>query len=97
MTLKDIEKFIIKGLKVQIFDVETDKDITSEILTQILLEKGGFAFFPIEILEHLIKMNDTALNSQWGQFMGQSFKLFLQMQNDLGRAYKKFFAAFAAK
>jgi polyhydroxyalkanoate synthesis repressor PhaR len=97
VTLQEIEKYIVDGQTVQILENESEKDISGEVLSQILLQKGGFAYFPVEVLEHLIRMNDLAFFSLWGQFVGQSFQVFLQMQNNMTKAYKKIFAAFAAK
>jgi polyhydroxyalkanoate synthesis repressor PhaR len=101
VTLDDIERMIVRGKSVQILENdpenEAGKDITSEFLTQILLQKGGFAYFPVEVLEHLIRINDVAVHSLWGQFVGRGFQVFLRMQNDMTKAYDKWFAAFAAK
>lgn len=97
VTLDDIEGFILKDLRVKIVENESGRDITAEVLSQILLQKGGFAYFPVEVLEHFIRINDLAIFSMWGQFVGQSFHIFLQMQKNMTKAYKGLFAAFAAK
>jgi polyhydroxyalkanoate synthesis repressor PhaR len=97
VTLQNIEKYITKGRSVQVLENESNQDITSSLLTQILLERGGFKDFPVEVLEQLIRLNDATVNTLWGQFMGQSFKVFMHMQSEVTSSYKKFFAAFAAK
>lgn len=79
ITMVDIQKLILKGTKVQIVDAETDKEITSDILTQILLEQGRAAHFPVELLEQLIRTSEKNLTAVWGPVMSQQFKLMTQM------------------
>ncbi|WP_415063813.1 polyhydroxyalkanoate synthesis regulator DNA-binding domain-containing protein [Bdellovibrio sp.] len=79
ITLAEIEKWIQKGHKIQVTDAETDADITSEVLTQILLEQGRAQHFPVEMLETMIRMNEKTLNSFWTPLMEQNIKLMSQM------------------
>lgn len=79
ITLTEIEKWIQKGHKIQVTDAETDADITSEVLTQILLEQGRAQHFPVEMLETMIRMNEKTLNSFWTPLMEQNIKLMSQM------------------
>lgn len=79
ITIVDIQRLILKGSKVQIVDAETDKDITSDILTQILLEQGRATHFPVELLEQLIRTSEKSLNTVWAPVMSQQFKMMTQM------------------
>lgn len=79
ITLAEIEKWIQKDHKIQVTDAETDADITSEVLTQILLEQGRAQHFPVEMLETMIRMNEKTLNSFWTPLMEQNIKLMSQM------------------
>ena len=79
ITIVDIQRLILKGTKVQIVDAETDKDITSDILTQILLEQGRATHFPVELLEQLIRTSEKSLNTVWAPVMSQQFKMMTQM------------------
>lgn len=79
ITLTEIEKWIQKGHKIQVTDAETAADITSEVLTQILLEQGRAQHFPVEMLETMIRMNEKTLNSFWTPLMEQNIKLMSQM------------------
>jgi polyhydroxyalkanoate synthesis repressor PhaR len=79
ITMVDIQKLILKGTKVQILDAENDKDITSDILTQILLEQGRATHFPVELLEQLIRTSEKSLNTIWAPVMAQQFKMMTQM------------------
>lgn len=79
ITMVDIQKLILKGSKMQILDAKTDKDITSDILTQILLEQGRATHFPVELLEQLIRTSEKSLNTIWAPVMAQQFKMMTQM------------------
>lgn len=79
ITIVDIQKLILKGIKAQIVDAETDKDITSDILTQILLEQGRATHFPVELLEQLIRTSEKSLNTVWAPVMSQQFKMMTQV------------------
>jgi len=79
ITIVDIQKLILKGTKVQITDAENDNDITSDILTQILLEQGRATHFPVELLEQLIRTSEKSLNTIWAPVMSQQFKMMTQM------------------
>ncbi len=79
ITIADIQKLILKGTKTQIIDAETEKDITSDILTQILLDQGRAAHFPVELLEQMIRTSEKSLNTIWAPLMTQQFRLMTQM------------------
>ncbi len=79
ITIVDIQRLILKGVKVHIVDAESDKDITSDILTQILLEQGRATHFPVELLEQLIRTSEKSLNTVWAPVMSQQFKMMTQM------------------
>lgn len=79
ITIVDIQKLILKGAKVQIIDADTDKDITSDILTQILLEQGRATHFPVELLEQLIRTSEKSLNTIWAPVMAHQFRMMTQM------------------
>jgi polyhydroxyalkanoate synthesis repressor PhaR len=79
VTMTEIESYVKKGKKVKVMDAVTEKDITSDILTQILLEQGKAGHIPAEMLEMLIRMNDLWLTQMWAPYITQSYKLFTSM------------------
>lgn len=79
ITLDDIENYVKKSKKIKVLEVNTDNDITSEILIQILLEQGKASHLPVELLEMMIKMNDVWLAKMWAPYIQSSFKMFSQM------------------
>lgn len=91
ITLEDIENYVKKGLKVKVEEVNTEKDITSEILIQILLEQRKMNHLPVEVLEMMIRMDDVWLGKMWAPYMESSFKMFSQMSSLTMSAMKPFF------
>lgn len=79
ITLADIKTSVEKGHRIQVSDAETNQDITSEILTQILLEQGRASHFPVEILEQMIRVNEKTLKGIWAPVVEQNIKLMAQM------------------
>ena len=74
VTLAEISAWVIAGKKVQVIDVTTKKDITAEILTQILLENGRAQHLPVEMLEAIIRFNENVIKSLWSPLMGSSLE-----------------------
>lgn len=75
VTLTEISQWIIEGRHVQAIDVTNDKDITSEILTQILLEQGRAKHLPADLLVAMIRLNEGAMKSFWNPMLEQSVEL----------------------
>ena len=79
VNLSEIEQWILKGHRVQVVDANTNDDLTSEILVQILLEKGRFQFIPVEILEQMIRLSDNAVHTLMAAYFDQSISLFRKL------------------
>ncbi len=90
ITLDDIENYVKKGKKVRVEEVTTEKDITSEVLMQILLEQRKINHLPVEILEMMIRMDDVWLGKMWAPYLETSFKMFNQMSSMTMAAMKPF-------
>ena len=50
LTLPEVEQLVASGTQIEVKDATHNKDITSELLIQILLEKGKLAAFPRSLL-----------------------------------------------
>lgn len=75
VTLNEISDWVISGRKVQVVDVTTKNDITSEVLTQILLENGRAQHLPVELLEAIISFNENVIKNLWTPLMGSSIEM----------------------
>lgn len=83
VTLEDIEKNVTQGHSVKILDSDSEEDITSEILTQILIEKNKMRFLPSQILEQMIRQNESQLKDLWLSSMQQSLQFYIKWQKGL--------------
>lgn len=83
ITITDLARYVRSGTQVQVTDSDTEEDITSAILTQILLEEGRAQHFPAEMLEKMIRVNENALKNFWGSYLEQSAKVFENIQENI--------------
>ena len=71
ITLDDIVTLIKKELDFKVVDVDTQNDITSTILTQIILEKenAGVNLIPAHILKQIILFNENKKSNLMFDFL----------------------------
>jgi len=71
ITLDDIVTLIKKELEFKVIDVDTQNDITSTILTQIILEKenAGINLIPAHILKQIILFNENKKSNMMFDFL----------------------------
>src|SRR5437764_15024363 len=62
VSLEEIAGWVRAGQEVRVVDNATGADVTSQTLTQIILDEGrkGTAFLPSELLPELVRMGDRA-------------------------------------
>jgi polyhydroxyalkanoate synthesis repressor PhaR len=65
INLEDISSYLSDGKKIKVIEVDTEKDITCEVLLQILLAQGKADLIPQEVLEIMVRMNDSLLKKFW--------------------------------
>jgi polyhydroxyalkanoate synthesis repressor PhaR len=65
VSLEEIAAWVREGQDVQVVDNATDADVTSQALTQIILEEGrkGTALLPSELLHELVRMGERAVEN----------------------------------
>ncbi|MCM2323929.1 MAG: hypothetical protein NDJ90_11775 [Oligoflexia bacterium] len=88
VTMEEIGALVRSGRKIRVTDANTEKDITAEILTQILLEGGRAQHFPVELLEQMIRLNEETLKGFWENYLHQSLNMFLGVQKEMEQFYK---------
>ncbi len=71
ITLDDIVSLIKRELDFKVIDVDTQSDITSTILTQIILEKenAGINLIPAHILKQIILFNENKKSNMMFDFL----------------------------
>src|SRR5215207_6644008 len=65
VSLEEIAGWVRTGQEVRVMDNATGTDVTSQTLTQIILDEGrrGTSFLPSELLHDLVRMGERAVNS----------------------------------
>lgn len=69
VSLDEISGWIRQGQEVKVVDNATGADVTSQTLTQIILDEGrrGTSFLPSELLHDLVRMGERAVSSGFEQ------------------------------
>ncbi|MES1243937.1 MAG: polyhydroxyalkanoate synthesis regulator DNA-binding domain-containing protein [Acidobacteriota bacterium] len=65
VSLEEIAGWVRVGQEVRVVDNATGADVTSQTLTQIILDEGrrGTSFLPSELLHDLVRLGERAMNS----------------------------------
>ncbi len=65
VSLEEIAAWVRAGQEVRVVDNATGSDVTSQTLTQIILDEGrkGTAFLPSELLHELVRMGERAVST----------------------------------
>ncbi len=79
INLEDISRYINEGKKIKVVEMGTEKDITCDILLQILLQQGKADLLPKEVLEIMVRMNDSWLKKFWSPYFDKSLRMVFEM------------------
>jgi polyhydroxyalkanoate synthesis repressor PhaR len=65
VSLEEISTWIRQGQEVRVVDNATASDVTSQTLTQIILDEGrrGTSFLPSELLHDLVRLGERAMSN----------------------------------
>ncbi|MEM7052243.1 MAG: polyhydroxyalkanoate synthesis regulator DNA-binding domain-containing protein [Acidobacteriota bacterium] len=65
VSLEEIAAWVREGQEVKVVDNATTADVTSQTLTQIILDEGrrGSSFLPSELLHELVRVGEKAVSS----------------------------------
>src|SRR6185436_3501772 len=65
VSLEEIANWIRQGQEVKVVDNATNNDVTSQTLTQIILDEGrkGTSFLPSELLHDLVRIGERAVST----------------------------------
>ncbi|MEM7481816.1 MAG: polyhydroxyalkanoate synthesis regulator DNA-binding domain-containing protein [Acidobacteriota bacterium] len=65
VSLEEIAAWVREGQEVKVVDNGSSADVTSQTLTQIILEEGrkGSSFLPSELLHELVRVGEKAMSS----------------------------------
>src|ERR1700752_3432688 len=91
LTLEQIHKLIIEGYDIRVLDAKTNEDITSRVLTQILLEYEpvNLDVFSHELLTRAIRVNDRLLKDFVDVYFRQAFEAFCGSQKQFDQMLRQ--------
>jgi polyhydroxyalkanoate synthesis repressor PhaR len=91
LTLEQIHKLIIEGYNIRVLDAKTNEDITSRVLTQILLEYEpvNLDVFSKELLTRAIRVNDRLLKDFVDLYFRQAFEAFCGSQKQVDQMLRQ--------
>jgi polyhydroxyalkanoate synthesis repressor PhaR len=89
--LQQIHKLIIEGYNIRVLDAKTNEDITSKVLTQILLEYEPVKLdmFSNELLTRAIRVNDRLLKDFVDVYFRQAFEAFCGSQRQVDQMLRQ--------
>jgi len=91
LSLQQIHKLIIEGYNIRVLDAKTNEDITSKVLTQILLEYEPVKLdlFSNELLTRAIRVNDRLLKDFVDVYFRQAFEAFCGSQKQFDQMLRQ--------
>jgi polyhydroxyalkanoate synthesis repressor PhaR len=91
LSLQQIHKLIIEGYNIRVLDAKTNEDITSKVLTQILLEYEPVKLhlFSSELLTRAIRVNDRLLKDFVDVYFRQAFEAFCGSQKQVDQILRR--------
>ena len=77
VSLDEIATWVRNGQEVRVVDNATNNDVTSQTLTQIILDEGrkGTSFIPSELLHDLVRLGERAVSTGMEQVQNGVDKL----------------------
>ena len=91
VTLTEVAQQIREGQEVQVLDAKTKEDVTSFILTQILLEEAKNKQFllPPQLLHIMIQYGDNVLLEFFENHLQQAIQSYLNYKSSFDSQFKK--------
>ena len=90
ITLEDLSRMTRDGVDFQVLDAKTGKDITHQILTQIIMEEEshGEQMLPISFLRQLIAMYGNSMQAMMPHYLEASMDNFRANQRKLQETWQ---------
>ncbi|MBF0302917.1 MAG: transcriptional regulator [Desulfamplus sp.] len=79
ITLEDVGALIKKGFRVEVTDVNTGDDVTSVVLTQIIMNKAKDAngLLPVSLLHLIIQFGENLLHEFFEKYLERTIENYL--------------------
>jgi polyhydroxyalkanoate synthesis repressor PhaR len=91
LTLDEMLSLIQQGYDIEVIDAKTGKDITPQVLAQIILEleTPKLDSFPVPLLLRLIRLNDQLVKDFIEKYFNQALKSFVDYQQQMEEQLRK--------
>ncbi len=85
ISLSDLKKLVIEGEQFEVREVKTEKDITRQVLLQIIAEEEneGEPMFTADVLGRFIRMYGDSVQDAFRSYIEQSMGFFEQQSRQL--------------
>lgn len=94
ITLDDLAAIVKDGTTVRVVEASTDRDLTRQVLTQVILEQqDALDMIPIELLHALIRVRGTLEQAPFSAFLATITRQFVQSGNIWSQQLTNFFGA----
>ncbi len=83
ITLEDVKELVLENVQFQVQDSKTGKDLTRNILLQIISEQEGegTGMLTNQVLQQLIRFYGDSMQGMMRQYLEQSIGAFLSQQD----------------
>ena len=91
VTLDEIHNLIRQGYEVHVIDSKTRRDITSEVLVQIIaeLDPPKLCVFPVPLLHRLLRSNERMMGDFVDRFFTQPLGALLESQRSMEQVLRE--------
>lgn len=91
VTLDELHRLIVEGHQIRVTETATGEDITSKVLTQMILDldAGKLELFPAELLHRILQSNQGVVREFMDTHFHQALKLFLQSKEQFEEQFRK--------
>jgi polyhydroxyalkanoate synthesis repressor PhaR len=91
ITLEDVSALVKEGKKITVQDAKSGDDVTSYVLTQIVLEesKNNNGLLPDSLLHLLIRYGDNVLNDFFSKHLQQTMSSYITQKSSFDDQFKQ--------
>ncbi len=85
ITLSDVRELVIHSVEFEIIDTQSKKDLTRNILLQIIMEQeaGGRPLFTNDILSRMIRYYGDSMQTAFTAYLDNSIDFFAEQQKQM--------------
>ena len=95
ITLDDLSGIVKEGAKIKVVEASTNRDLTRQVLTQVILEQQeSLDMIPVELLHAIIRVRGTIEQAPFSAFLATVTKQFVDTGSIWARQWTTMFGGF---